>query len=102
KPRVRSVPATVRARCARSVEFRTLTVTAPGCGTTVLLVAGQLGEEEEDELLESERWITRHHTSAVSSERPTRNSRAGSGRRAVNRSTVHPPCWDRLAGAPPR
>jgi len=78
-----------------------LTVTAPGCGTTVLLVAGQLGEEE-DELVESERWITRHHTRAVSSERPTRNSRAGSGRRAVKRSNVHPPCWDRLARAPPR
>jgi hypothetical protein len=47
--------ATVRARCARSVEFKTLTVTAAGCGTTVLLVGEQLCVDAEDELPESER-----------------------------------------------
>jgi hypothetical protein len=71
------------ARPWRFVPFRTCTVTVFGAGTTVTGAGEQDVEDLADEASELTRWITRHHTMAVSSASMRRNTKAGNGRRAV-------------------
>src|SRR5690348_12828042 len=71
------------ARPWRFVAFRTCTVTVFGAGTTVTGAGEQDVEDLADEASELTRWITRHHTMAVSSASMRRNTKAGNGRRAV-------------------
>ncbi len=66
----------------RFVAFRMCTVTAAGIGTTVT-AAGEQDAEGLADASELTRWITRHHTIAVSRASTRMKIRAGSGRRAV-------------------
>src|SRR6476660_3912197 len=76
------------ARPWRFVAFRTCTVTVFGAGTTVTGAGEQDVEDLADEASELTRWITRHHTMAVSSASMRRNTRP---------ATVVAQCWDEPA-----